>query len=170
MEKSNPKAIVARYLEDAIAAENSFESQLRAFAKEGDNEAVKAMFEQHADETRRQHEMLTARLKDLGESPSGFKSMLAHMFGMAPKSASLGHEEEERTVQNLMIAFAVENSEIGMYECLATVAAAAGDSTTESLARRIQQQEKDTADKVWRYLAPCARDAFERLTMAGVSR
>src|SRR4051794_29912308 len=112
MDKSDPKDIITTYLKDAIAAENSFETQLRAFAKEGDNEAVKSMFEQHADETRQQHQMLTTRLNELGDSPSSFKSMMAHMFGMAPKSASLGHEDEERTTHNLLIAFAVENSEV----------------------------------------------------------
>ncbi len=156
--------VIKRYLEDAIAAEKSFETQLQGFAKEGDNGAVKAAFHQHALETTNQIERLTARLEALGGSPSTAKSLLAHIFNLSPKAAQIGHEKEERTTQNLMMAFAVENSECAMYESLASVAEAAGDSQTAQLARSIQSQEKATADKVWSFLAPVALDAFNRVT------
>jgi ferritin-like metal-binding protein YciE len=156
--------VIQRYLEDAIAAEKSFETQLEGFAKEGDNAVAKAAFQKHAVETRRQYERLTARLQDLGGSPSGAKSFLAHVFGLAPKTAQIGHEKEERTTQNLMMAFAVENSELAMYEALATVAEAAGDGITALLAREIQQEEKATAEKVWSLLPGAANEAFIRVT------
>ncbi len=156
--------VIKRYLEDAIAAERSFETQLQGFASEGDDSAAKAAFHQHALETKTQYERLTARLQALGGSPSGTKSLLAHIFGLSPKAAQIGHEKEERTTQNLMMAFAVENSEIAMYEALASVAEAAGDSQTATLARDIQQQEKTTAEKVWRLLPNAAVAAFERVT------
>ena len=156
--------VIKRYLEDAIAAEKSFETQLQGFANEGDNAAAKTAFHQHALETKQQYERLTARLESLGGSPSTAKSFLAHVFGLSPKSAQLGHEKEERTTQNLMMAFAVENSEIAMYESLATVAEAAGDTQTAALAREIQQQEKATADKVWKLLPTAALEAYSRLT------
>ena len=157
------KSVIIRYLEDAIAAEKSFETQLRTFAKEGDDPLAHTLFAQHADETRMQYENLTARLNALGGSPSGVKSFMAHMFGMAPKAASLGHEETERVTQNLMIAYAVENSEVAMYESLATVARLAGDSETEQLARRIQQQERQTAEKVFALLPGEASRSYQRL-------
>jgi ferritin-like metal-binding protein YciE len=163
-ENKSSTEIIKQYLEDAIAAEKSFETQLEGFAKEGDNPEVKSAFQQHAVETRNQYERLTARLEALGGSPSAVKSFMAHMFNMAPQSAKLGHEEEERTTQNLMMAFAVESSECAMYEALATVAEAAGDTQTASLARDIQAQEKATADKVWRMLPIAALTAFQRLS------
>lgn len=156
--------IVKRYIEDAIAAEKSFETQLQGFANEGDNAAAKMAFHQHALETRNQYERLTARLQVLGGAPSTAKSFLAHMFGMTPKAAQIGHEKEERTTQNLMMAYAVENSEVAMYEALATVAEAAGDMKTATLAREIQAQEQSTAERVWRLIPNAALDAFERLT------
>jgi ferritin-like metal-binding protein YciE len=155
--------VIKRYLEDAIAAEKSFETQLQGFANEGENEAAKAAFHQHALETRNQYERLTARLESLGGSTSAAKSLLAHIFGLTPKAASLGHEKDERTTQNLMMAFAVENSELAMYEALITVAEAAGDSQTATLAREIQAQEKATADKVWRLLGPAALESYTHL-------
>ena len=156
--------VVQRYLQDAIAAEKSFETQLQGFSKEGDNEAVKGAFQQHALETRTQYERLTARLQALGGSTSTAKSILAHIFNLTPKTAQIGHEKEERTTQNLMMAFAVENSECAMYEALATVAEAAGDTQTAALARQIQAEEKATAEKVWNLLAPEALNAFTRIT------
>ena len=155
--------VIKRYLEDAIAAEKSFETQLQGFAAEGDDPVAKAAFHQHALETKQQYERLTARLQSLGGSTSGVKSFLAHVFGLSPKAAQLGHEKEERTTQNLMIAYAVENSELAMYEALATVAEAAGDSQTAALARDIQAEEKATAEKVWALIPSTAVASFERL-------
>jgi ferritin-like metal-binding protein YciE len=156
--------VIKRYLEDAIAAEKSFETQLQGFAKEGDDTQAQSLFQQHATETRTQYERLTARLEALGGSTSAAKSMLAHIFNMTPKAAQIGHEKEERTTQNLMMAFAVENSECAMYESLASVAEAAGDTETASLARSIQAQEKATADKVWALIPSAATAALARIT------
>jgi ferritin-like metal-binding protein YciE len=156
--------VIKRYLEDAIAAEKSFETQLQGFANEGDNAAAKAAFHQHALETRTQYERLTSRLEALGGSTSTAKSLLAHVFNLTPKAASIGHEKEERTTQNLIMAFAVENSELAMYQALISVAEAAGDTETVALARSIQAQEKQTADKVWSLLTPAAVEAYRRIT------
>src|SRR5947208_1204862 len=155
--------VIKRYLEDAIAAEKSFETQLQGFSKEGDDPVAQSLFQQHAAETRRQYERLTARLEALGGSPSGAKSLLAHIFGLTPKTAQIGHEKEERTTQNLMMAFAVESSEMAMYEALITVAEAAGDTDTAALAQEIQAEEKATADKVWKLLSPAALDSYRRV-------
>ncbi len=83
------------------------------------------------------------------------------MFPVTQTAAQTGHEQDENITQNLMIAFAVENSEVAMYESLATVASAAGDGATENLARRIQNQERVTAEKVWKHIAPAARRAAQ---------
>ena len=158
--------VIRRYLEDAIAAEKTFEDQLRGFAKEGSSEQVHRVFLQHADETHDQCERLTRRLDELGGSPSEAKSFLAHLFGVAPKIAQVGHDTVDRVTQNLMIAYAVENSEIAMYESLIAVAQAAGDDETALLARDIQQQEIEAADKVWRLISPWAQTSFNKLAGA----
>ncbi len=89
--------------------------------------------------------------------------MLASMIGMLPKAAQIGHEKEERTVQNLMMAYTVECSEMAMYEALATAARQAGDAETEQLARSIQAEEKATAEKIWAHLPVASRIAFNRV-------
>ncbi|HYP06773.1 MAG TPA: DUF892 family protein [Bryobacteraceae bacterium] len=163
MADNNTQDIIIRYLQDAIAAENTFESQLRGMAKEGDDPNAHALFQQHAEETASQIERLTARLAALGESPSTMKSFMAHMFAFAPKTAQIGHDEAERVTQNLMMAYTVEHSEIAMYESLATVAAAAGDQITSSLAREIQAEEQRTADKVWALIPTAASMSLSKL-------
>lgn len=158
--------VIRRYLEDAIAAEKSFETQLQSFAREGDDEEVKTVFAVHSAETRRQYERLTIRLQELGGSPSTAKSFLAHIFSLTPKTAQVGHEAEERTTQNLIMAFTAENSECAMYEALAAAAEAAGDDITEALVREIQQEERLTADRIWHFITSRAKIAFNLLTAA----
>lgn len=164
MATRSSRDVIIRYLQDAIAAERNFESQLRTFAKIGDQPDVKRLFEQHAEETKHQHERLTGRLSALGETPSTIKSFMAHLFGMAPAAAEIGHEAHEKVVQNLVIVYSVENSEVAMYEALSVVAAAAGDVETERLARDIQAEERATVEKVWNALPQCARESFYKQT------
>lgn len=160
--------VIRRYLQDAIAAESSFETQLRAFSEHGDDDDVRSAFAQHAEETRHQQDLLTARLEQLGGSPSGAKSIFAHLFGSTPKLAQATHVQEERTAQNLIVAFSVETSECAMYEALASVAAAAGDVATQTLAREIQAQERQTAEKIWHFIPSRAKIAFNMLTPSDI--
>ncbi len=155
-----PEDVLKVYLEDAIAAEKSFETQLEGFSKEATDSALTQLFEQHARETKDQYLQLTSRLEELGGSTSTLKSILAHVFNFAPKVGQLGHDEQERETQNLMMAFAVENAEVAMYESLAEASRIAGDRETEALALRIQKQERATADKVWEQIVPAARRAM----------
>jgi ferritin-like metal-binding protein YciE len=159
----NSTDVVKRYLEDAIAAEKSFETHLQGMAKEGDDAAAKTVFHQHALETKGHYERLTARLEALGGNTSTAKSILAHLFGMNSKPAQVGHGREERTTENLTIAFAVSNSEIAMFESLIAIAEAAGDTDTATLARQIQNEERATAEKVWNLIPNAAMRAFHRV-------
>jgi ferritin-like metal-binding protein YciE len=142
---------IKSHLEDAIAAEKSFETQLRGFASEGSSDQIHSLFLQHANETRAQYERLTRRLTELAGEPSEAKSFLAHLVGLSPKLAQLGHDTVDRVTQNLMLAYAVE---------------AAGAQDTADLARSIQAEERETAEKVWRLISPWALTAFRKLAGA----
>ncbi|HEY3824317.1 MAG TPA: DUF892 family protein [Bryobacteraceae bacterium] len=153
---------IKRYLEDAIAAEKSFETQLRGFAGEATSPQIQAVFLTHADETKVQYDRLTARLHELGGESPGLKSALAHLFNVAPKAAQIGHSKEERATQDLMMAYAVENAEVAMYESLVIACEVFSDADTAALCRDIQSQEKATAGKVWKLIDPTATEAFTR--------
>lgn len=157
--------VIQTYLADAIAAESSFEARLREFADDGDDDDVKAVFATHAVETQSQRERLTARLQELGGAPSAGKNFLAGVFTLTPRLAQLNHIMEERTVQNIMIAFAVESSEQAMYQALLSVAEAAGDARTAALAREIQAEETRTAEKLWHFLPTRSKIAYNMLTV-----
>lgn len=164
MSNESSREVIQRYLEDAIAAERNFETQLKTFSKEGEQTPVQNLFAEHAIETKHQHERLAARLHALGGSPSTVKSFFAHIFNFAPKVAQLGHDPSEKNSQDLIIAFAIENSEIAMYEELAIVAGFAGDTETERLARTIQEEERAAAEKVWNLIDASCRQSFMRVT------
>lgn len=151
---------IRRYLEDAIAAEKSFETQLRGFAEEATYPGASMAFATHSAETKVQHERLTARLRVLGGEPSTIKSALAHLFNMAPHIAQIGHEAEERTTQDLIMAYSMENAEVAMYQAMAVAAEPFDDTETAELARSIQQQERETASKVWKLIGPSAEQAY----------
>ncbi len=152
-----PMSIIGRYMQDAIAAEKSFESQLTVFAKEGNYEQAQTVFAEHSAETRRQRERLTHRLEQLGGSPSAVKGLLAQFFAFAPRAAQVGSDDRERVTQNLIMGFAVESSETAMYEVFAAVARVAEDSQTEQLVRNIQREERAAGEKVWKLIGPAAR-------------
>ena len=56
-----------------------------------------------------------------------------------------------------------------MYEVLAEVSSVAGDRETERLARSIQQEERATAEKVWKLIPASARRSIQELTVAKAS-
>lgn len=159
-------ALIARYLEEAIAAEKSFEAQLRGFSQEGDDEDVRVAFAAHADETRLQVERLAERVTELGAGPPAEKSTLTGAVEPGPKPKS--NLVEERTVQNVIAAYTFEMAECAMYETMAVAAHAAGDIRTEKLARDIQNEERTTAERVWRFLPSRSKIAFNMLTVQEV--
>ncbi len=155
--------LVATYVQDAEAAERNFEDALATFGKAGEQNQVKSFFEWASAKAKTQHERLEARLRELGGTPSTAKSLLAHILAFSTTAAQLGHEPAEKNTQNLIMCVAAAAAEMAMYESLATVAKAAGDSKTEQLARELQAEEKDDYDKSWKLLTPSALDAFNKV-------
>jgi ferritin-like metal-binding protein YciE len=161
--------VIKRYLEDAIASEKSFEARLREFAQAGDDAEVQTAFLAHAEESRLHHERLTQRLRALGGSPSAVKSFFDQLFSFSPKSVQLGQspvdsQEAGHLVENLVLAFSVSNGQRALYEAFAAAAIAAGDEDTEQLARDIQRQETEAAEKLWHFLPSRAKIAFNLRT------
>lgn len=159
-EGREPRKILASYLEDVIASEKAFQMQLDGFAKEARNPQVAELFRVHASETEQQHTRLTAHLKEIGGSTSVLKGALSHIFAVAPKVAQLGHDVQERQTQDLMMAFAVENAEVAMYETLICAARLAGDEALVALATSIQSQERSTAEAIWPHIAASAKSSL----------
>jgi ferritin-like metal-binding protein YciE len=161
------REVIVRYLEDAEAAERNFEDTLKVFANTGEQNAVKSMFEAASRKAKTQHQRLETRLRELGGSPSTAKSVLAHILAMSPTIAQFGHEGAEKNTQHLIACIGAASAEMAMYESLATVAAASGDSQTERLARELQKEEKDDWDQSWALLRSSALSSFQTVVSRG---
>jgi ferritin-like metal-binding protein YciE len=154
--------IVIRYLQDAEAAERTFEDALAAFSKSGEQGPVQSLMSWMSEKAKSQHERLEARLAAYGAERSAMKSWLAHAIAFTPTSAQLGHTPDEKSTQHLMITYAAAAAEMAMYESLASVSEALGDLETAHLARQLQQEEQEDHVMAWQQLGPSAREAFRR--------
>jgi ferritin-like metal-binding protein YciE len=164
MATTSSSELIQRYLQDVIASEKAFESQLRSMAEDCDNPRLQELFASHADETKRQYNRLTSRLQVLGGSPSATKSFMAHIFNAVPRAGQIGQKEEDRNTQNLIIAYAIEQGEAATYEALKVAAQVVGDMPTAQLAEEIQREEQMAAQKIWNMLPIIARSSVERQT------
>jgi ferritin-like metal-binding protein YciE len=144
-------------VEDAEAAERNFEDALAGFSKDGELTSTQTLFDMMSNKARTQHERLERRLASLGGSPSTSKSALAHLLAFTPLSAQLGHDEAEKNTQHLMITYSAAAAEMAMYEALAAVATASGDTETAALARELQAEEKEDHRLAWEHLSQSAR-------------
>jgi ferritin-like metal-binding protein YciE len=154
---------IVRYLQDAEAAERTFEDALAALSETGNQPEVQSALAGMAHKARTQHERLQARIEALGGSRSTVKSALAHTLGFAPRLAQLDD------TQNLLITIATAAAESAMYEALATAAAAAGDASTEQLARQLQIEEREDYQQASALLRQSAVQAFQQAMSGGAS-
>jgi ferritin-like metal-binding protein YciE len=155
--------LIRKYVQDAEAAERNFEDALATFGKSGDQEEVQRFFKWASAKAKSQHERLEARLRELGGSPSLGKSFLAHILALSTTAAQIGQEPAEKNTQNLIMCIAAAAAEMAMYESLALVSEAAGDTQTERLARELQKEEKEDYDKSWNLLASSAKAAYSKV-------
>lgn len=148
---------LVRYLDDAWAVEKSLVSNLKTMADEVNDPDVRTLFTNHAEVTHQQEENLEARIRALGEEPSGGKGMFSQLMGKVGDMMHKAHDADDQTTQDLMKAYAAENFEMAMYQSLEAYATAIGDTETAQLARQHQQQEREAADKIWPMISQCAQ-------------
>jgi ferritin-like metal-binding protein YciE len=154
MESTHERLI--RYLDDAWAVEKALVDKLRDMAEEVIDDRIRSLFAEHRTVTHQQEENLEARIRALGEEPSGGKGFFSQMMGKIGEAMHTAEDDYDKTTQDLMKGFATENFEIAMYQALESYANAIGDSETAQLARQHMQQERDAAEKIWPLIAPTA--------------
>lgn len=154
METAQERTI--RYLDDAWAVEKALVNALDTMAGEVDDPVVRALFEEHRMVTHQQEENLEARIRALGEEPSGTKGFFSSMMSRIGEFLHRPHDDYDKVTQDLMKQYAVENFEMAMYESMAVYAEAIGDTATAQLAREHFAQERETAERVWKLIGPAA--------------
>jgi len=157
MEDSRERLV--RYLNDAWAVEKSLVDTLKGMADDTDDPEARALFLEHSEMTWQQEESLETRIRALGEEPSGGKGIMNTLMGKVADMLNAGHDEYDKTTQNLCKAYATEHLEIAMYESLASYADSVGDGETALLARQIQNQERMTAERIWPHISRTASNA-----------
>lgn len=155
------QTVLIRYLQDAEAAERTFEDTLATLSKTGDQQKVQSALVAMSTKARSQHERLQARIEALGASTSTIKNALGHVFGFAPMLAQIGELPGQKSTQDLVLVIAAAAAEAAMYEALATSAAIAGDSETEQLARQLQNEERDDYRQAAAMLRESAVSTFQ---------
>lgn len=145
-----------RYLDDAWAVEKALVDNLKDMANQVNDPQIKSMFEQHRQVTHQQEEALEARIRALGEEPSGSKGFFSQLMGKVGDFMHKAEDEYDQTTQDLMKAYAIENFECAMYQSMESYATAIGDTETAQLARMHHEQEKQAAQMAWSMIQPAA--------------
>jgi ferritin-like metal-binding protein YciE len=135
-----------KYLTDAHSIERQALVQMKAAPGMAGDSEIAAAFEQHLTETEEHERLVDERLEALGASPSKIKDLAGAVTGMG---FGLFAKFQPDTPGKLVThAFSYEHMELAAYDMLARVAERAGDSDTEQVARRIEEQEAAMAERV----------------------
>jgi ferritin-like metal-binding protein YciE len=150
------KERLIRYLDDAWSVEKALVAALDKMADDTDDPAAKALYQEHRQVTHNQEEQLEARIRALGEEPSGGKGFFSTMMAKIGDVMHKPHDEYDKTTQDLMKQYAIENFECAMYQSLRAYANAIGDFETVRLAEENLSQEQQTGQRVWNLIEPAA--------------
>lgn len=125
---------------------------------------LKAMLEQHIEETKRQRERLETALDAQGASPSTAKE---GFLALAGNAAAMFHAPaQDEVLKNLYADHAIEAYEIAAYGSLITIAERTGDTASLAALRQSLAEEEAMARRVADEIEPITRRYLER-TISG---
>jgi ferritin-like metal-binding protein YciE len=134
------------YLKDAHALEQMSLQMTEAAAKAVDDAQLRDLFEHHHGETEEHERLIQERLEAHGESPSKLKELGGRFAAMAKAVEATGPSDTPGRLTR--DGYVQEHTEIAAYELLCRVADRAGDTKTADVARRILENERQTAEKI----------------------
>ena len=162
MENSQERLV--RYLQDAHAAEVGVAKMLEDSIEDTEDVAIKALFAEHLTMTHTHQEQIAQCLANYDEKPNGGKSLISAMMSKVSDLIQGAHDQPDKNTQYLIKAFAAENLERGIYESLIAYAQAIGKEDVAQVARNIQQQEQQTAERIWPMISQYAVTALEKVS------
>ena len=115
-------------------------------AKAAKDPELKQLFEQHHRETEDHERLVRERLEAHGQRPSTVKDLGARVAALAKGLAAMVPPDTPGRLAR--DGYVQEHTEIASYELLSRVAERVGDAETVAVARRILQNERETADKI----------------------
>jgi ferritin-like metal-binding protein YciE len=136
-----------KYLADAHALEAQAIQLLERGPKiAGDGELAR-VFEAHLAESRGHQQEIEARLEARGGKPSALKDAALRLGAL--NWGTFFQAQPDTPAKLAAFAYAFEHLEIGGYEQLKRVAQRAGDIDTSHVARRILEEERAAAEKLY---------------------
>ena len=150
---STPRDLLVEELKDLYSAENQLLKALPKMAKAATNEALKAAFETHLEQTEGHVQRLEEIGEQLGESMKGKKCKA--MEGLIAEGKEIIEEDAEPALLDLALIGAaqkVEHYEISGYGTVRTLAQIAGEKDIVSALQQTLDEEGAT-DKLLTKLA-----------------
>ena len=135
--------LLTKYLSDAHAIEKQAIALLERAPDLVEDTQLETVFSDHLSETREHAELIQARLNALGGDSSSLKDAAMRLGALNWGAFFRGHPDTPGKLA--AFAFAFEYLEIGGYEQLKRVAAAAGDEETERVVDTILGEERNAA-------------------------
>jgi ferritin-like metal-binding protein YciE len=141
--------LFVKELQDLSSAENQITKALPKMAKAASSRELKAGFEQHLEQTKRQITRLEQIFEELETSPDGDKCK--GMEGLLKEGEGLIDEDAEPEVLDAALIAAaqkVEHYEIASYGTVRTYANLLGLTTAADLLEQTLNEEKETDSKL----------------------
>jgi ferritin-like metal-binding protein YciE len=141
--------LFVKELQDLFSAENQITKALPKMAKAASSRELKAGFEQHLEQTKRQITRLEQIFEELEASPDGDKCK--GMEGLLKEGEALIDEDAEPEVLDAALIAAaqkVEHYEIASYGTVRTYANLLGLTTAADLLEQTLNEEKETDSKL----------------------
>jgi ferritin-like metal-binding protein YciE len=136
-----------KYLADAHALEAQAIQLLERGPKIAGDSALARLFESHLAESRVHQELVEARLEARGGKPSALKDAALRLGAL--NWGTFFQSQPDTPAKLAAFAYAFEHLEIGGYEQLKRVAQRAADLDTSHVARRILEEERAAAEKLY---------------------
>jgi ferritin-like metal-binding protein YciE len=137
---------IVKYLRDAHALETQALQMMEAGPGIAEYDALRAIFEDHREETREHQRLVAERLAGLGSKPSRFQSGVMRVGAL--NLGAFFKAQPDTPAKLGGFAYAFEALEAGAYELLSRTARRAGDEETAGMAERILASERQTAERV----------------------
>jgi ferritin-like metal-binding protein YciE len=137
---------LVKYLADAHSIEEQALVQMKRAPKIAGEPGLEAIFREHEAETAEHEQLIRQRLEAHDAEPSKLKEIVMRAGGAGfAIFAQLNPDTPGKLTAH---AYSYEHLELASYELLQRVAARAGDTKTELVAKRIGEQEKAMGERL----------------------
>ena len=151
--------VVNRYLQDAITGEKNFEARLAELGADESISTVGQLIGIGVQVSHQHQDQLTQVLSLHGAAAPAGRGLLAQFFEPSQKSVVFAHHGSEPVRQDPIAALGVGHRLLAMYEVLATMAEAAGDSDTAAFSKVLRNETRRIVEQLERSMHPGFNDS-----------